>query len=357
MRFNKIAFWDIRYFQLLGFLISYFLLGFSYWLIIQLTANFKGQDGLSTQIIINYSLKAVVTLPVYWLLFYKLKHWTLPQRLLLHILACPAFLIIWLWGYHRVSDWFGEYYLKGRYLWWDVYIPFLFYIMQFGTFHLYDYYMRYEEQLKLQHTLELMARRSEISALKAQLQPHFLFNTLNSISASVPQNMERTRELIAQLADTFRFALQSSLRDWIQVKEEAEFIDTYLQLEQQRFADKLTYKIQIDENVPSNLNIPPMLLQPLVENAVKHGAEPSLWPVEVSIRINTSEDVLVCSVSDTGIGMDGHNTDKLLLRGVGLKNTKERIEKQFGETIIVQPNFPSGFIVSFKLPLSQLYYV
>lgn len=189
-----------------------------------------------------------------------------------------------------------------------------------------------------------------MNALKAQLELHFLFNTLDSISASVPPQMEHTKELIAKLAGTFRFGLRSSESETVPLREEINFLKTYLELEKQRFGDRLVPVFQVNDALLET-SIPPMLLQPLVENAIKHGVGNSVEPVTVGISVSRVGERLRFEVSDTGGGCEYNMDGNIFEKGIGLRNTQLRLEKQFGQSLQVQKNKPQDLIFSLKLPL------
>ena len=197
-----------------------------------------------------------------------------------------------------------------------------------------------------------MALQSEVNALKAQLEPHFLFNTLNSISASVPPQMEHTRELIAKLADTFRFGLQASESETVPLREEIRFLKTYLDLEKQRFGERLIPVFEIEKNLMEQ-PIPPMLLQPLVENAIKHGVGNSVDPVTVGIHVKRVGEELHFTVSDTGESSPNGLDSAVFMKGIGLRNTQLRLEKQFDKQLQIARNQPQGLVFNFSLPLNN----
>ena len=347
---NRLLFWNVKAWHLLAFVGFYFLFGFIYWL--ALLVNSSGEWNSWDQTLISYGLKGILTLPVYWLIFVQMRQAPILQRQLMHVITMPIYVILWLWTFHRVCDFFGIGYLKGLGMVWDIYIPFLFYFVQFGFLHFYEYISRSKKQKETEHELRRLALQSEVSALKAQLQPHFLFNTLNSISASVPPKMERTRELIAQLADTFRFGLQASESELVPLRDEIQFLETYLGLEKQRFGDRLQVEFRVGEELLDH-PVPPMLLQPLVENAIKHGVGASVEPVTISVSVKRVGEELEFSVADTGPGGQHNLENGLPENGVGLRNTRMRLEKQFDQKMVVKPNDPQGLIFSFQIPATQ----
>lgn len=198
--------------------------------------------------------------------------------------------------------------------------------------------------------LQNQALQAELQALKAQIQPHFLFNTLNHVNASLPAEQEAARELIARLADTFRYALHSTCSDQVPLSNELDFLRDYLQLEQHRFASRL--RVHID--APASLypcRIPPMLLQPLVENAIKHGIGPCIDGGAITIRCTRHRNKLRLSVSDTGAGFDGSLDQIMKSSGVGLRNTALRLEKLYNESLKVERNASGGLQFMFDIPI------
>jgi two-component system, LytTR family, sensor kinase len=303
------------------------------------------------QCLLKYLFMGLWTLPIYWLLFEYWVDKTFQWKLWIHCVVSPAWLYLWLTCFHKASAWLGMGFLQGRGVIWDVFISFLFYVLQFAVFHAFEFYLKTIDQKKREKELLESLHLVQLSGLKAQLQPHFLFNTLNSISASVPLASEHTRQLIAQLADTFRYALHLSKHDFVPLKDEIAFIKNCLDLEHERFGDRLKIDYQIPPSVLEH-KIPSMLLQPLVENALKHGITPQIEGGSIALIINELHNFLYFEIADTGKGL-GQNTEGVFERGVGLRNTALRLEKLYGETIVLEKNEPNGLTVKFKLPIRQ----
>ena len=351
---NRPFLWNIQNWQFSLAAAVFAFSGLVYWLTLMVNSGFTWNPWEQT--LINFLLKGIVSLPFYWIVFVRLKHLALKKRLLLHLVLAPIYVAAWLFSYHAVANFFNITYMWGYPMVWDVFIPLLLYIIQFSIIHAYEYYHNLQREKENAHQLKELAYQSDINALKAQMQPHFLFNTLNSISASVPAENEATRRLIAQLADTFRFALRTSQEEWVPLRDELDFVDNYLQLEQRRFADRMVVRFAV-EDAAYNYQIPSMLLQPLVENAVKHGIAPSLKPVELSVNVAVANEQLQISIADTGAGLPANTpVEQLLSRGVGLGNTRRRIQKQFGTPVLLQPQPPQGVCVTIFLPLQKLPY-
>ncbi|MBO9732058.1 MAG: histidine kinase [Chitinophaga sp.] len=295
------------------------------------------------------TVKAVYLLPFWWLFFIKLKEVSLRKKIILHIpcaglytgVALGSIYYLLTAGLHRTYT--------GSAMTGDIYNLMLAYFSYFTLFHAYNFYLHIKEQAKKESELRELAYQSEITALKAQIEPHFLFNTLNSISASVPASMEKTRVLIAQLADTFRYALRVSERQTVALEEEIAFVKTWLALEQHRFGKRLSVHYDID-SAALNTQVPSLILQPLVENAIKHGISPLVSGGTVTLSCKVENDFVQLSVNDTGIGYTG-DLKAIFDKGVGLKNTARRLEYFYNQQLWIDRN-SNGLSFSFKIPLA-----
>lgn len=296
---------------------------------------------------VDYIIKLILTYPIWWLLFRKFRNRSTKERLLMHILFLPAFVLIWQRLFYLVSDLLGFGHLEGAASTWDIYIPSLFYVLQFGIIHSYNYYLDNQRKIKLEGELRTAALKSELSALKAQLNPHFLYNVFNTISASVPAKNERTRRMIAGLSDLFRYQLKASKVEKVPLHEELDFVNKYLELEKERFQERLEVQFDVDYDIMNEM-IPPMLLQPLVENSIKHGLSSLIEGGSVLIRIKKSHTRnLLFEISDTGVGIKDKTS--IFDKGIGLTNTKLRLEKLYESTLNVSDNTPKGLTVSFEI--------
>ena len=353
---NRTVFWGITYRQLMLVLGMYGLSALLYDIALSIsqrewaeTPVFDYFTGEVPRIALDYGLKLLFTAPIWYLLFARLRHWSLMQRMLLHIVLLPLFVIAWQGVYYAISDAIGVGRMRGNSSIWDTYIGALFYMVQFGIFHAYAYYRDLQRQRIQEIQLRELAVKSELSALKAQLNPHFLYNVFNTISASVPPEQEHTRELLAELADLFRYQLQASRSDTATVRDEIAFVGKYLDLEKARFGDRLRVRFDVSSDV-LNCMLPPMLLQPLVENSVRHGIASLIDGGEVCVSIHRHTNRLQVVVSDTGVGMNGSSEAG---SGVGLANTRLRLEKMYGTDLQITANQPQGVIVTFDLPVQE----
>ncbi|MEZ4903001.1 MAG: histidine kinase [Spirosomataceae bacterium] len=305
------------------------------------------------QIFVNYFFKILFTIPFWWLYFRKLKDWSLEHKAILHLFTAPIYIYITILCFYAVADAMEIPRLRGFGQIWDYYISFLLYVVQFGIFHAYSYHKNLQAQQKLEAELRQATLQSELTALKAQINPHFLYNTFNTISASLPPAQETTRELLAELADMFRYQLQASKVELVTVAEEIAFVQKYLDLEKARMGERLVVNCFVEEEATKAL-IPPMILQPLVENAIKHGIAPLVEGGEIAISVTKERAMLCFEMADTGVGM---NKSKPNTEGIGLKNTELRLKKMLGAELKITQNTPRGtkinFEISAQLPYSS----
>lgn len=318
-----------------------------YWLANSLQTEFK--FNMWKEALVDYSLKGILTIPIWYFIFVFLKQKSLPFRLKVHLITCPLYVFLWFQLFRFFAVPLELFYLKGTGKVWDIYIPTLFYFLQFGFFHAYEYWQNFQLQTIKGNELKEVARVAEINNYKAQLQPHFLFNTLNSINSTLTSDNEPARELIAKLSDTFRYAAKISDKDFISLQEEIQFIKTCLELEQARFSDRLKIIYNIDERLLNNL-VPPMILQPIVENAIKHGIAKSINGGTITITIKEVANKMLFEISDTGFGLtDADETST----GIGLSNTKKRLQIMYDEALIISENNPKGAKVVFNIPIQK----
>jgi two-component system, LytTR family, sensor kinase len=174
-------------------------------------------------------------------------------------------------------------------------------------------------------TLQRHLAETQLSQLRAQLQPHFLFNALNTISAVMQVDVARADALLAQLADLLRASLQASVRQTTSLREEIELLRRYAQIMQERFADRVTVSWDVAADAGDG-EVPAMLLQPLLENAFKHGVEQSREPVAISIRARRGPESLSVTVRNSGSTLAASGRG-----GIGLANCRERIALLYGD--------------------------
>jgi hypothetical protein len=223
------------------------------------------------------------------------------------------------------------------------------YGMIVGIFHSRRYRREAIERALREKDLLLRASRMELAVLKSQMNPHFLFNTLNTVNALVGSSPERARTVIAELADILRYSLDSDRKQLVPLADELRFVEGYLSIEKERFGTRLAIEMSVAEET-RELMVPPMLIQPLVENAVRHGILPRESGGSVAIRARRGDDGLMIEIADDGVGTSA-GTSELFGNGRGLHNTDQRLRRMFGDGSALEVRAgASGFIVRCRLP-------
>lgn len=177
------------------------------------------------------------------------------------------------------------------------------------------------ERLKLKTSL----RESQLNTLKGQINPHFMFNSLNNIRGLMLEDVEKSRDMITRLSEMLRYSLTKNNLDKIALSEELEMVENYIELSKIQFENRLIFNQKVDSKI-LNCEIPPMLIQMLIENAIKHGISNLPNGGEVSLSINKEEDNLIIEVKNTGKLI----TDKTSTK-VGIENIKKRLHLMYRE--------------------------
>lgn len=203
--------------------------------------------------------------------------------------------------------------------------------------------------------IEALYAQSQLSALRAQLNPHFLFNTLHSLMALTRYESKKAEVALEKLSEMLRYVLQekkASADNLIRLEDEWKFIENYLELEKMRLDERLIVKSEIDEKALDCL-IPAFTLQPLVENAVKHGISPYNRIGTVLIRAKKTNEILTLEISDDGLGKNQQNANES--NGLGLKLVRQQLETSYqGKAeFSIKNEANNGFSVLIKIPLEN----
>lgn len=218
----------------------------------------------------------------------------------------------------------------------------------------YDYYIRYRNSKIDAALLEAKLSQAELQSLKMQLQPHFLFNTHHSIISLMlkEQNAEAIR-MLTQLSDLLRVTLERSHQQIASLKEEMDTLDLYLSIQSVRFKDRLSISANLAHNTLT-AEVPYLILQPIVENAIKHGIDALSQNGKLTIATRRVADDLELSVHDNGPGMDAtkaFDND----RGIGMKTTRSRLEQLYGkrQSILINSSATTGTKITIRIPYSE----
>jgi LytS/YehU family sensor histidine kinase len=198
--------------------------------------------------------------------------------------------------------------------------------------------------------VQRLVSQAELRALQAQINPHFLFNSLNTLYGTIPRDAGEARSMVLNLAQIFRYFLQTD-RTLIRLSEEIQIVRAYLEIEALRLGDRLKTEIEVDESAEQSL-IPILSVQPLVENAVKHGIAARSGPGTVRVRAKTVTDGVLIQVSDDGGGFTSAGARASTAgSGVGLENVRQRLRLCLGDSALLNiESTDQGTLVSFVIP-------
>ena len=211
------------------------------------------------------------------------------------------------------------------------------------------------EKLTQQHKYQLtnqklseLAAKAEVTALHAQIQPHFLFNVLNTLHEQVSEAPIQAERTIESLADMIRTTLTMSEKEWVTLDDEMTLVKSYLSIQKQRYEERLNFVIE-DDGTSSSVEIPPFIIQPLVENTIKHAVDQQFTPVKLKVTIYKSENLLNIRVEDNGPGFDHQSESGLSL---ATRNIKDRLRLMYREQaeFKMESGINGGFVNCMRLP-------
>ena len=219
-----------------------------------------------------------------------------------------------------------------------------------------------EAQRQAQQKLLL---ETELKLLQAQIEPHFLFNTLSNIVGLIRQTPEAAEQSLLNLTTLLRYSLQSTRKALVALEEELNFVRAYLDIQSIRIPERLQYEFRPSGLLEGNsaqdsirqLQLPPLLLQPIVENSIVHGIEPSESGGQVVIEVSLRNNKLIITITDTGVSISEHapsakNND---LSGTGLGNVRQRLHASYGDAanMTISENSPCGVVVQLSIPVNN----
>jgi sensor histidine kinase YesM len=215
-----------------------------------------------------------------------------------------------------------------------------------------NFYILVEEQIDQMRDLETQASSAQLAMLRYQLNPHFLFNTLNSISTLVLlKQTDRANAMLSRLSSFLRYTLANEPTAHVTVAQEVETLKLYLEIEKMRFEQRLRPTFDIDPAV-ERARLPSLLLQPLVENAIKYAVTPQEEGAEICVDVRLAGERVHVTVSDTGPGLREGASPPSLSTGVGLANIRERLVQAYGpdQSFVTRSTPAGGFSVHLEFP-------
>ncbi|MEK7729685.1 MAG: histidine kinase [candidate division KSB1 bacterium] len=204
-----------------------------------------------------------------------------------------------------------------------------------------------DKEVKEQQLLRLKTK-AELEALRAKVNPHFLFNTLNSIASLIPTDPNKAEEMVQRLARLFRYTLEASNREVIKLEDELRFCREYLEIEKVRLGARLQYEINSDPALAAML-LPGLLLQPLIENSVKHGIASAKNGGQITLNARREQEVCHVEIIDTGKGFDHAE----ITEGFGLSSVRERLALHYGEAAKFELETNNGVRIRMQLPFTM----
>jgi two-component system LytT family sensor kinase len=227
------------------------------------------------------------------------------------------------------------------------------YCLFVGFVYLFDHYRQSRDREVQTAQLETQLAQAQLQALRLQLQPHFLFNAMNTISSLVYDNPRAADEMIARLSDLLRLTMRDSSAQEVTLEKELKLLDLYLDIMRARFEERLTVHIECEADLRRAL-VPQLVLQPLVENCIRHAADPETGVVQITVRARRDGASLLLEVSDNGPGV-GEQLALVSGSGIGLTNTAERLRQLYGRPhgLSLANGMGKGLTVTVKLPFHQ----
>ena len=235
-------------------------------------------------------------------------------------------------------------------LFWRVIIGCMIYLVLVLVYYLITYGQKLQERTQQEERLKSLVRESELNALKSQINPHFLFNSLNSISSLTMSNPDEARDMIIKLSDFLRYSLKHREHEYVPLKEEIGRMEDYLSIEKIRFGEKLQYSFDMSKDC-EEVKVPTMILQPLFENAIKHGVYESVKQVHIDFICKPENSYLKILIrNDFDPEFPGRKGT-----GIGLQNVRQRIELSYEDTGLVKWSSKDGeFIVTLLIPRTKI---
>ncbi len=315
----------------------------------------SGQEpliALSDSLVFNILFAGIALGLWYSIRYYDLNKVGFLDRLLNHLLIALIVLGAWLGAGYLVQNaiWQDQPDYHGFLidsLPWRAISGLFFYFLVILIYYLYINNEDRKDRISKESSLKLQVKEAEIERLKAQINPHFLFNSLNSVSSLILNQPEQAREMLVRLSGFLRYALETRHNNLTSLESELQNIRYYLEIEKVRFGSRLHFDFQVPEDC-LKLTIPHMILQPLVENSIKHGVYESTEPVRIELRASCQQaEVLVVEISNDFDPEAPPRKGK----GIGLINTKNRLYLAYNcEDCLTVERAENRFIVKLTVP-------
>ncbi|NOX66477.1 MAG: hypothetical protein GXO85_12010 [Chlorobi bacterium] len=269
-----------------------------------------------------------------------------------HLIASAIASLLWIYSvYFIITSIFIDYqtFIESTLIFRFV-IGLLLFIMIIILDYVIIYYDNFKTNLTKEAELSALVKEAELKSLKYQINPHFIFNSLNSISSLTTSNPEKAREMSINLSNFLRKTLADNENHKIKLKEEIDNIKLYLEIEKVRFGERLEFIINVDDNC-KNYEIPNMILQPIVENAIKHGVYESIEKVTINFNCKLEAEFISMTITNnfdpTAVSEIGE--------GIGLQNIRDRLKLIYGRMDLISISKDADiFKVALKIPVNEM---
>ncbi len=284
----------------------------------------------------------------YVIKFATLEDHSIPNVLLAHLIAASIIVFIWLYFGAVLSKIIhpNPKEVEESSFVLQLFSGYFIYLIYVVFFYAVNYYQGFREKVQNEVKLKSLVKEAELHALKSQINPHFLFNSLNSISSLTMTNPSQAQEMVINLSQLMRYSLKHNQQETVSFQQEIENNKLYLNIEKVRFGSKLNPVFAIEKNC-LNARIPNMILQPLYENAIKYGVYEATETIDIITHCRCSNDALIVSISNTFDSEARSNKGE----GIGLRNIRERLEIIYGNPHFLQINSNKNeFTVTLTIP-------
>lgn len=279
-------------------------------------------------------LFAIVGTPIWYVIkFSTLENNSAGRIVISHVIAASIIILIWLYFglvFIKLLHPESEAYIENR-IPINILMGYAFYMMYVVFFYAVNYYEGFKEKLRNEGKLKGLIKEAELHALKSQINPHFLFNSLNSISSLTMADPEKAQEMVINLSSLMRYSLKHDQIDKVPFREELKNNKLYLQIEKVRFGKKLNPIFEIDEDC-LEAKIPNMILQPLYENAIKYGVYETTEPVNVVTRCKMKGSILEVVIQNDY----DPSTRSKRGEGIGLRNIRDRLQIIYNNPLLMK---------------------
>jgi two-component system LytT family sensor kinase len=339
-------------------IVTLFFLGQNYYFAILKDVEFIIWDQFSYQAFFYYSWGALYFVIIFLTKKFPLEKNTWAVNLPIHIVAAFVLAVIQKYVSAIVYFWFStsiviESDLFTKYIYKAIGSAFdgvVYYFLILGIHIGIDYYKQLTAHKIKAAKLESQLANAQLSALKMQLHPHFLFNTMHAISSLMEEDVKTAQRMLTKLSDLLRQTLEFVGIQHVSLEQELDFLKSYLEIEQTRFHDRLKINYDIDSKT-LNAQVPNLILQPMVENAIKHGITPKAEGGTINISAKIENENLILEISDNGKG----NGNEEIKEGIGIKNTRKRLNQIYADKFLmdISSQADKGFSVKILIPYEE----